>query len=209
MLENDDEWITRSSLGLRYSTMSNCCAELHQKLRAPSEKTKPSCSIIVAAQVGHPCSSPRPADGDAVHAQGGLADADRHALTVLAAGADAGIELEVIANHADAVEVGRAVADQHGTLEGLRALAILDLVGFRHLEHVFARGDVDLSAAEAHGIDAVLDRGDDLAGIAVAGEHVGIGHARHGHMGVALPAAIAGWLHVHKSCVLAVLHVAD
>src|SRR5712692_1404597 len=124
MPENDDEWITRSSLGLRYSTMSNCCAELHQKLRAPSEKTKPSCSIIVAAQVGHPSSSPRPADGDAVHAQGGLADADRHALAVLAAGADTRIELEVVPDHAHPVEVGRAVADQHGALERLCKLAV-------------------------------------------------------------------------------------
>ena len=31
-----------------------------------------------------------------------LADADRHALAVLAAGADAGIERHVVADHADA-----------------------------------------------------------------------------------------------------------
>jgi hypothetical protein len=32
------------------------------------------------------------ADGDAIHAHGGLADADRHALAVLAAGTDAVVE---------------------------------------------------------------------------------------------------------------------
>src|SRR6185295_20023116 len=94
-----------------------------------------------------------PADRDGVHAQGGLADADRHPLAVLAAGADTGIEREVVADHADAIEVGRPVADQHGALERAAELAAVDLVGFRHLEHVFARLDVDLAAAEAHRID--------------------------------------------------------
>ena len=44
--------------------------------------------------------SPRPADRDPVHAQRRLADADRHALPVLAAGADAAIEREIVADHA-------------------------------------------------------------------------------------------------------------
>jgi len=51
----------------------------------------------------------RPADGDAIHAQGRLADADGHGLAVLAADANAGIEGKVIADHADAVEVSRAI----------------------------------------------------------------------------------------------------
>src|SRR5262249_20920062 len=105
----------------------------------------------------------RPADRDAIHAQGRLADADGHALAILAAGADAGIELEIVADHANAVEVGWAVADQHGPLERLAQLAVLDLVGLGDLEHVFARGNVDLTPAEIDGIDAVLDRGHDLA----------------------------------------------
>src|ERR1700680_711629 len=97
---------------------------------------------------GHPRQSwealPGPPDGNPLHAQGGLADSDRNALAVLATGADAGIELEVIADHGDTVEVGRAVPDQHGALEGLRKLAVLDLVSLGHLEHVLARGDIDL-----------------------------------------------------------------
>src|SRR5882724_3380187 len=75
---------------------------------------------------------PGSSNRDAVHAQGGLADADGHPLAVLAAGADAGIELEVVADHADPVEVGRAIADQHGALERLRQLAVRDLVGLGH-----------------------------------------------------------------------------
>ena len=119
-----------------------------------------------------------------VHAQARLADADRHALAVLAAGADAGIEREVVADHADAMQVGRAVADQHGAFHRRADLAVLDLVGLGALEHVFAGGDVDLAAAEAHGVEAVLHRGDDLLRIVLAGQHVGVGHARHRHMRV-------------------------
>ena len=88
-------------------------------------------------------------------------------------------------------------------------LAVLDLVGLGALEHVFARGDVDLAAAEIRGVDAVLHRGENLGGIALARQHVGVGHARHRHMGIALAAAVAGRLHVHQPGVLAVLHVAD
>ena len=41
------------------------------------------------------------ADGQPVQPQGRLAHAHRHALAVLAAGADAGVELHVVADHAD------------------------------------------------------------------------------------------------------------
>src|SRR3989449_10178441 len=92
--------------------------------------------------------STRPTDRDPVHPQRRLADADRHALAVLAAGADAGIEREVVADHGDAMQVGRAVADQHGALQRRADLAVLDLVGLGALEDIFARGDVDLAAAE-------------------------------------------------------------
>ena len=46
--------------------------------------------------------SPRSADRDAVDPQRRLADADRHALAVLAASADAGVEREIVADHGDA-----------------------------------------------------------------------------------------------------------
>src|SRR5690349_25116393 len=94
------------------------------------------------------CSS----DRDLLHPQRRLADADRHALAVLAAGADAGIEREIVAHHGNAMQIGRSVADQHRALERRADLAVLDLIGLGALEDVFARGDVDLSAAEAHRI---------------------------------------------------------
>jgi hypothetical protein len=49
---------------------------------------------------------------------GRLADADRHALAFLAAGADAGVEAHVVADHRDAGQHVRAVADQVAPLTG-------------------------------------------------------------------------------------------
>ena len=45
-------------------------------------------------------------------------------------------------------------------------------------------------------------------GSLVAGEHVGVGHARHRHVGEAFAPAVAGRLHAHQPRVLPVLHVA-
>ena len=42
-----------------------------------------------------------PADGEAGHLQRRLPDADRDALPVLAAGADAGVQARVVADHLD------------------------------------------------------------------------------------------------------------
>jgi hypothetical protein len=71
----------------------------------------------------------RASDRDPVHPQRRLADADRHALAVLAASADTVVEREVAADHGDAVEVGRAVADQHRALDRRADLAVLDPIG--------------------------------------------------------------------------------
>src|SRR5207248_314465 len=119
-----------------------------------------------------------------------------------------GIEFHVIANHAHAMQIGRSITDKHGPFERRPELAIIDPIGLGHLEHIFAGSDVHLPAAEAHSINPVLYRGDDLAGLAFASEHVGIGHARHGNMSVALTPAISGRPHLHQTRVLAVLHVA-
>src|SRR5262245_37026833 len=130
-------------------------------------------------------SGPRAAHRDLVDAQRRLADAHRDALTVLAAGADAVVEGEVVADHADAVQVGRAVADQHRALHRRADLAVIDAVGLGALKDVLARRDVDLAAAKAHRVDALLHRRDDLRRLASAGQHVGVGHARHRHVAVA------------------------
>jgi hypothetical protein len=66
-----------------------------------------------------------------------------------------------------------------------------------------------LPAAEIGGEDAVLHRRENFRRVAVAREHISIGHARHRNVSVALAAAIAGRLHVHQSRVLPILHVAD
>src|ERR1700729_3907502 len=91
---------------------------------------------------------PRPANGNTVDAKRRLADADGNTLAVLAAGADAVVELEIVADHRHPVQVGRAVADQHGALDRRADFAVLEPIGFRAFEHVLARGDVDLTAAE-------------------------------------------------------------
>src|SRR5262249_7186328 len=102
------------------------------------------------------------ADGEAVDQHARLADADRHALAVLAAGADALVELHVVADHRDAGERIRPVADQHRALDRRTDLAVLDQVRFGGVEHELARGDVDLAAAEIDRVEPALDRADDL-----------------------------------------------
>ena len=109
----------------------------------------------------------------------------------------------------DAMQIGRPVADQHGALDRRGDLAVLDQIGLGALEHELARGDVDLAAAEIHRVEAVLHRGDDFLRVVRAGEHVGVGHARHRHVGIAFAPAVAGRLHAHQPRVLPVLHVAD
>src|SRR5262245_66477107 len=97
----------------------------------------------------------RSTDGDLVHAQRRLPDTDRHALAVLAAGADARIEGEIVAYHCDAMEVGRPVADQHCAFDRRADLTVLDPVGLGALEHIFSRSNVDLAAAKADGVKPV------------------------------------------------------
>src|SRR6266568_588486 len=154
-------------------------------------------------------SSAGTANRDAVDAQRWLADADRDALTVLAASADAVVESEIVADHRNAMQVGRPIADQHGALDRRAKLAVVDAVSLGALKDVFARCDIDLAAAEIGGVDTVLDRGDYLAGFVRSCEHVSIGHAWHRHMGKALAPAVSGRLHAHQPRILAILHIAD
>jgi hypothetical protein len=65
-----------------------------------------------------PALSGRPADRESIDAQRRLPDADRHALTFLAADADAVIEFQIVADHAHAREYVRAIADQRGAPDG-------------------------------------------------------------------------------------------
>src|SRR5450432_2456410 len=90
----------------------------------------------------------RPADGQAIDAQRRLSDAHRHALAVLAAGADTRIERHVVTDHRHPRQRIGAVADQRGALDRIGELAVLDHPRFGSREHELAVGDVDLSAAE-------------------------------------------------------------
>ena len=57
------------------------------------------------------------ADGQAIHFDRRDADADRHRLSVFAAGADAFVELQIVAHHRDARQHVGAVADQRRALD--------------------------------------------------------------------------------------------
>ena len=71
-------------------------------------------------------------------------------------------------------------------------LAILDHVSFRGGEYELPVGDVDLPAAEIHGVHAMLHRTNNVFGIILPREHVGVGHARHRNVFVTLAPAIPG-----------------
>src|SRR5579875_3938538 len=129
------------------------------------------------ASATHPCSvafckRPRPrratptraasgcsaADRQGVDEKRWLAHADGNALAVLPAGADARIEAQVVADHADLGEDVGAVADQCRPLHRRADLAALDQIGFGGREDKFARGDIHLAAADIDRIKAALDR---------------------------------------------------
>jgi hypothetical protein len=106
--------------------------------------------------------SRRSPDGEAVDLERRLPDAHRHALALLAAGADAAVEREVVADHADARQRVGAVADQRRALHRVRHLAVLDHVASAGGKDELAVGDVDLAAAKVRRIEALLRRCDDL-----------------------------------------------
>ena len=120
-----------------------------------------------------------------------------------------GSSCEVVADHADAMQIGRPVADQHGALDRRADLAVLDLVGLGALEHVFARGDVDLAAAEVDGVKAVLHRGDDFLRVVRCRRACRCWSCAASAHGRGFAPAVAGRLHAHQPRVLPVLHVAD
>src|SRR5699024_9233528 len=110
----------------------------------------------------------RAADGDRVDLERGLAHAHRYALAVLAAHADALVQGHIIADHGDALEHFGAVADQRRALDRRADATVFDAIGLVGREHEVARGDIHRAAGEIHCIDAVVDRGDDGARVAVA-----------------------------------------
>src|SRR5438445_11382456 len=94
----------------------------------------------------------------AVYPQCRLADTDRHALPILAAGADAGVEGEVVADHRHPSERIGSVAVQCCALDGIDKLDFLDLPRFGSGEHELDVGDRDLASADRHRTKAVSTR---------------------------------------------------
>src|ERR1700728_2402973 len=88
------------------------------------------------------------AHGERIDAQRRLAHAHRHALAVLAAGADAIVELQVVADHGHARQHVRTVADQGRALQRRADAAVLDGVSLARRKYELAGGDVHLAAAE-------------------------------------------------------------
>src|SRR4029079_14043664 len=86
----------------------------------------------------------------------------RHALALLAA--HAGPRLEVVADRVDEVHHFGAVADELRGSDRPGYLAAFDEVRLGDAEHEVAGCRIDLTAAELHAIDAVLDAADDLVG---------------------------------------------
>ena len=102
---------------------------------------------------------------------------------------------ESVGNAAD--NIGEAARD-----------AVPDPVGLGAGEHEFAIGDIHLTAAEAHRIDAVFQAGHDARRVILAAQHIGVRHAWHGDMGKAFAPSVARWGNPHQPRILAVLHIA-
>src|SRR5581483_10746222 len=136
---------------------------------------------------------------EAIDLEGGNADADGDGLAILAAGTDALVELEIVAHHGDARENVGPIADEGGVLERRGDFAVFDEIRLTGGEDEFPVGNVDLAPTEINGVNAVLDGLEDVFGRVLAGEHVGVGHARHGDVFVTFAAAVAGVGHVHKA----------
>ena len=77
-------------------------------------------------------------------------------LSCFAAGADAVIHGEIIADHLDLAERRRAVADQGRILHWRDDLAVLDKIGLGALEYKIAGGDIDLAAAKIYCVNSFI-----------------------------------------------------
>src|SRR5258707_3641957 len=123
----------------------------------------------------------RAADRECIDPERRLTDADRHALSILAAGSNTVVELQVVADHRDAHQHVRTVADQGRALEGRAHAAVLDRIRLARREHELARGAIHLPAAEIDRVYAALNRSDEFLGSMRPGLPVGVGQTRQMH----------------------------
>src|SRR5688500_18600265 len=105
-----------------------------------------------------------PADHDRGDPQRRLCVGDGRALPVLAAGA--GRVAEVPAHHVDLAHELRPLPDERRSAQRLGQAPVADAVRLGHLEREVPADDVDLAAAHLPDEDAVVDRREDVRGVA-------------------------------------------
>src|SRR6266404_9678300 len=98
------------------------------------------------------------ADGHAINFNCRDSYADGNGLSIFAAGSDAFIEFQIVADHRNPRQHIGSVADQGCALYGGGDLSVFDEIGFRRRENELTVRDVDLSAAEVHRVHAVFYR---------------------------------------------------
>src|SRR5207302_1456671 len=130
-------------------------------------------------------------DGEPVHFNGRNADTHWNSLAVFAAGANAFIELQIIANHGHPGQHVRPVPDQRSAFDRGGNNAVFDQIGLGRREHKFPVGDVDLPATEVDRVDATFHGADDVLRVIVSGQQVSVRHARHGNVLVAFATPIS------------------
>src|SRR5690625_3190763 len=137
-------------------------------------------------------SGSRTTHGHSIDFQCRLANPDRHALTILATGADPAIELQVITDHADSRQNLRAAANQGSPLHRPSDSAIFDQVGFTGGKHELAGCNIDLATAKVNRIEALFHGANDLLRIMRTCKHVRVRHAWHWQMRIGFSPAITG-----------------
>src|ERR1035437_1427007 len=133
-----------------------------------------------------------------VELDGWHAYADGDGLAVLSAGSYAFVHFQVGPDHRDVFQCFGAVTDQGCVAHWGCHFAVFDEICLGGGKDELAVGDVNLTATEVDGVEAALDAPNNVLGCIVAGEHVSVGHARHGDGLVAFAAAGAGVGHAHQ-----------
>src|SRR6201999_642910 len=111
-----------------------------------------------------------PSHGHLAYSDVSLAGPDRHFLATLAA--DPSLDEEVVADRVDRGESVEAVADQRRAGARRGHLAVLDQVALADAEDEVPGRRVDLAAAEADRVEAVLQLRDPRLGGRLAGSDV-------------------------------------
>src|ERR1700687_937490 len=176
--------------------------------RFASSSAQLASSKSTAAIFNFPLLGARAADRYPVDSNRWQPDAHWHRLAILAAGPDTRVEREVISHHRDARQHVGAVADKRRALHRPSHFAVFDQVSLARGENKLAIGDVHLSAAEVHRVEAFLDRLDDVFRRRFAGEHKSVGHSGHRRMRKAFAPSVASRLHLHQPRIHSILQVA-